>query len=230
MVGLDLEPPRAPLTHRIADLLQLSTALGQLVIGAATLSMQLSRDHAVPLEHREALGEEGLGDAGSALAELRERAAPGRKVPHDDRRPAFREELGGPGEGAVLSVVLHARSLSPLLSRLQVHFLGLLWSDPLSMLIPHVHRRLEESFYVLEGAFAFTCGDRDLDAKQGAFVMVARGLRHVHAGLGGGTLLTIWAPGGLEQMFLELGRLPAESITNAEVRAEIARRYDSVPV
>ncbi len=97
--------------------------------------------------------------------------------------------------------------------------------------IPHVHRRLEESFYVLEGAFAFTCGGRDLDAKQGAFVMVPRGSPHVmRAGPGGGTLLTIWAPGGLEQMFLELGGLPTESITNAEVRAEIARRYDSVPV
>ncbi len=31
-------------------------------------------------------------------------------------------------------------------------------------------------------------------------------------------------------MFLELGALPAETITDPKVRAEIAQRYDSVPV
>jgi hypothetical protein len=31
-------------------------------------------------------------------------------------------------------------------------------------------------------------------------------------------------------MFLELGGLPAETITDPKVRAEIAHRYDSVPV
>jgi len=97
--------------------------------------------------------------------------------------------------------------------------------------VPHVHRRLEESFYVLEGSFSFTCGDRDVEAKQGAFVMVPRGTVHImRAGPGGGALLTFWAPGGLEEMFLELGRLPADSLTNPDVRAEIARRHDSVPV
>jgi mannose-6-phosphate isomerase-like protein (cupin superfamily) len=97
--------------------------------------------------------------------------------------------------------------------------------------IPHVHMGMEESFYVLEGAFTFTCGDRQIDAKQGAFVMVPRGTSHViSAGKGGGALLTLFTPAGLEEMFLELGRLPAESITNPNVRAEIAQRHDSVPV
>lgn len=97
--------------------------------------------------------------------------------------------------------------------------------------VPHVHQRMEESFYVLEGTFAFTCADRDLEAREGAFVMVPRGTPHVMAaGPGGGRLLALFAPGGLEEMFLELGRLPADSITNPEVRAEIARRHDSVPV
>jgi mannose-6-phosphate isomerase-like protein (cupin superfamily) len=97
--------------------------------------------------------------------------------------------------------------------------------------VPHVHRRMEESFYVLEGTFAFTCGGHDFEAKEGAFVMVPRGTPHVmRAGPGGGALFALFTPGGLEEMFLELGRLPADSITNPEVRAEIARRYDSVPV
>ena len=97
--------------------------------------------------------------------------------------------------------------------------------------VPHMHREMEESFYVLEGGCSFTIGERDVDAKQGAFVMVPRGTPHlVSGGSGGGTLLTIFAPGGLEEMFLELGDLPAGSITDPQVRAEIAKRHDSVPV
>jgi mannose-6-phosphate isomerase-like protein (cupin superfamily) len=97
--------------------------------------------------------------------------------------------------------------------------------------IPHVHRGVEESFLVVDGNFRFTVGEREVDAAEGAFVLVPRGTRHViNAGEGGGALLTIWAPGGLERMFLELGELPADSITDPTVRAAIAERHDSVPV
>jgi hypothetical protein len=37
-------------------------------------------------------------------------------------------------------------------------------------------------------------------------------------------------PGGQEEMFYELGGLGADSLRNPAVRAEIAARYDSVPV
>jgi quercetin dioxygenase-like cupin family protein len=97
--------------------------------------------------------------------------------------------------------------------------------------VPHIHRSMEESFYVLEGTFAFTCGDLEVEAKEGAFLMVPRGTPHVmRAGPGGGRLLALFAPAGLEDMFLELGRLPVDSITNPGVRAEIASRHDSIPV
>ena len=97
--------------------------------------------------------------------------------------------------------------------------------------VPHVHERMEESFYVLEGNFVFTLGGREVEAKQGAFLMVPRGTPHVmRAGPGGGALLTLFTPAGLEKMFMELGRLPATSITDPKVRAEIAKRHDSVPV
>ncbi|MBW3658495.1 MAG: cupin domain-containing protein [Actinobacteria bacterium] len=97
--------------------------------------------------------------------------------------------------------------------------------------VPHVHRHMEESFYVLEGTFDFTCGGRTLRADQGDFLLVPRGTPHVMAaGPGGGALLVVFTPGGLEGMFLELGGLPGNSITDPAVRAEIASRYDSVPV
>ena len=97
--------------------------------------------------------------------------------------------------------------------------------------VPHVHERMEESFYVLEGAFVFTVGNREIEAKQGDFVMVPRGTPHVmRAEPGGGALLTLFTPGGLEKMFIELARLPAGSITDPLARAEISKRHDSIPV
>ena len=96
--------------------------------------------------------------------------------------------------------------------------------------MPHVHRHMEESFYVLEGTFDFTCGERELEAGPGAFLLVPRGTRHTfRAGPEGGALLAVFTPGGLEEMFLELGRLPPGAITDPAVRAEIATRFDSVP-
>lgn len=96
--------------------------------------------------------------------------------------------------------------------------------------VPHVHRQMEESFYVLDGTFTFTCGEREIEAAPGAFLVVPRGTRHLmRAGPGGGALLTFFTPGGLEEMFLELGRLPPDSITDPQVRAAIAQRHDSIP-
>lgn len=97
--------------------------------------------------------------------------------------------------------------------------------------VPHIHERMEESFYVLEGSFVFTLGDREVEADQSSFVMVPRGVPHlIRALAGGGALLAIFTPAGLERMFMELGQLPPASITDPKVRAEIARRHDSVPV
>lgn len=95
--------------------------------------------------------------------------------------------------------------------------------------VPHVHRDLDELFYIVDGAFIFTCDDDNYTAEAGALVMVPRGTRHVFSATRDGVVLVLWTPGGLEQMFLELGRLPADSITNPIVRAEISKRYDSIP-
>ena len=96
--------------------------------------------------------------------------------------------------------------------------------------VPHVHREMEESFYALSGRFTFTVEDREIEVREGGFLMVPRMTRHlIRCEEGGGTLLTLFTPAGLEDMFLELGRLPAGSITNPEVRAAIASRHDSVP-
>lgn len=96
--------------------------------------------------------------------------------------------------------------------------------------IPHVHQKTAESFLVMDGSFTFTIGDRTFEAGPGDFILVPPGTKHVlGGGAGGGTALVTWAPGGLEEMFIELSRLSAEAIRDPAVRAEIASRHDSVP-
>ena len=46
----------------------------------------------------------------------------------------------------------------------------------------------------------------------------------------GGRFLTLMVPGGLEEMFFELGTLPFNAIRDPAARAAISARYDSIPV
>jgi quercetin dioxygenase-like cupin family protein len=96
--------------------------------------------------------------------------------------------------------------------------------------VPHTHRDLDEFFYVVDGTFRFTCGELEMEAVPGSFLMVPRRTPHVFSAVTDGKVLVLWSPGGLEQMFLELGHLSPDSITNPAVRAEISKRYDSIPV
>jgi mannose-6-phosphate isomerase-like protein (cupin superfamily) len=96
--------------------------------------------------------------------------------------------------------------------------------------VPHVHQRTEESFFVLDGAFSFTLGAEEIQAGSGSFVLVPRGMSHVlRAAPGGGRLLTLWVPAGLEAMFVELSRMPPGSLRDPEVRKAISTRFDSIP-
>ena len=95
----------------------------------------------------------------------------------------------------------------------------------------HVHNLTNESFYVSAGSFIFAVDDREVRAEKGDYLMVPRGTPHMMTGgPDGGTLLTLMVPGGNEDMFMELSRLGPDSITNPAIRAEVASRYDSVPV
>lgn len=97
--------------------------------------------------------------------------------------------------------------------------------------IPHVHRGMEESFFVLDREFRFRIGDEQVDAAAGSYVLVPRDTPHaLAAGQGGGRLLTLMVPGGLEEMFFALSELPPGALTDPAARAAVAAKYDSVPV
>lgn len=97
--------------------------------------------------------------------------------------------------------------------------------------VPHLHRGFAESFFILDGAFSFTIGEQVVEATPGTYLLVPRETRHtITAAEGGGRFLTLMVPGGLEEMFFELGTLPPNAIRDPAARAAIAARYDSIPV
>jgi quercetin dioxygenase-like cupin family protein len=97
--------------------------------------------------------------------------------------------------------------------------------------VPHVHKRTQESFYVQKGYFTFEIGGQTIEAGPGDYVLVPKDTPHIlAAGTGGGTVLTLWVPGGLEDMFIELSQLSPDSIRDPKTRAEIAKRHDSIPL
>ena len=97
--------------------------------------------------------------------------------------------------------------------------------------VPHIHALSLEGFFVLDGRFTFTLGEDDFQAETGSFVLIPRGTRHLmRAEAGGGRFLTIWTPGGLEQMFVELSKLSPDALRDPDVRKAVSARFDSIPV
>jgi mannose-6-phosphate isomerase-like protein (cupin superfamily) len=91
----------------------------------------------------------------------------------------------------------------------------------------HVHRREEESFYILEGEFGFEVGQRHFVAGPGTFVLGPREIPHRfwNAGTSDGRFLLIISPAGLEPFFEEFSRLLAEAPDDLSRQAELADRY-----
>lgn len=76
---------------------------------------------------------------------------------------------------------------------------------------PHIHRREDETFYVLDGQIEFLLGGELVDAGPGDFVNVPRGTVHRFLNTGSETarLILTFTPAGIEQWFEEtLERAP----------------------
>ena len=77
----------------------------------------------------------------------------------------------------------------------------------------HFHPHDDESFFILEGHFAFQLDEQQIDATAGTFALVPRGTVHGYRNIGAtpGRLLVIVSPGDIhEQHFLHYGRQLAD--------------------
>jgi quercetin dioxygenase-like cupin family protein len=96
-----------------------------------------------------------------------------------------------------------------------------------------MHERTSKSFYVLEpaGSFDFVCDGQDVTSGPGDYLLIPiRSPHMISAHQGGGTLLSIFAPAGLQDMFKALSQFPRDSLRDPAARREISKNFDSVPL
>jgi len=91
---------------------------------------------------------------------------------------------------------------------------------------PHIHRREDETFYVLEGEITFQVGDNRRVARPGTFIHMPIGNQHAFKNETDqpAKMLISFAPAGLEGMFFEVGRdLAAGEMPDAPSPDEIEK-------
>ncbi len=99
---------------------------------------------------------------------------------------------------------------------------------------PHIHRHMEEMFYVLEGEVEILVGNQTVQGQPGAFVLVPRGTPHAFANRGStpANLLIMFSPAGEREKYFEgLAQLMKNGQTpDREALLELMRRFDQEPV
>lgn len=94
----------------------------------------------------------------------------------------------------------------------------------------HVHERLEETWYVLEGELEFQLGDETVRAAAGATVFVPPQVPHAFANRGDvpARFLLILSPPGHDRYFDELAEILAvDGPPDSDAIADLRRRYDT---
>jgi quercetin dioxygenase-like cupin family protein len=98
-------------------------------------------------------------------------------------------------------------------------------SPPGSVVPPHFHHRTDEIIYVLEGAYQFRIGEKNITAKQGDLLVIPRGTTHSFGNSSGASskMLAIITPSGFENFFAEIDKLEAPEM--AEI-IELGKKND----
>lgn len=99
---------------------------------------------------------------------------------------------------------------------------------------PHIHRHMEEMFYVLEGEVEILVGHQKVQGQPGAFVLVPRGTPHAFANRGTkpAKLLIMFTPAGEREKYFEgLAELMKNGQKpDKEALLELMRQFDQEPV
>ena len=97
---------------------------------------------------------------------------------------------------------------------------------------PHVHRREDEAFFLLDGSLTVRVGDEEFSARPGSLVFCPRDVPHLlTVESDEARMLVLCTPGGLERMFVELGRpapertLPPPEAPDVDRVVSVAARF-----
>jgi len=91
----------------------------------------------------------------------------------------------------------------------------------------HTHDAEDETFWIVEGSYAFQLDDDEVSAGAGDMVFVPRLVRHRFRCRSDGRMLLLYTPGGFEGFFAE--RASAESVRGGSLQVDeidaIGRKY-----
>ena len=95
---------------------------------------------------------------------------------------------------------------------------------------PHIHRREDEAFFVLEGEITFILGDTKVMAKPGTFIHGPRGIPHAFKNEGNvpARMLILVTPPGFEKFIAEMAQpvasfeSPPTPVTPADIHKLLA--------
>lgn len=95
---------------------------------------------------------------------------------------------------------------------------------------PHIHRREDEAFFVLEGEITFLLGDRKVVAKPGSFIQGPRGIPHAFKNESNAParMLILVTPPGFEKFLQEFAQpiasfeAPPTPVTPADIEKLLA--------
>ncbi len=92
----------------------------------------------------------------------------------------------------------------------------------------HVHERLSDMFYVLEGTLTFALDGEHVDLPAGSFVCVPPGVPHTFSNRSDAPVrfLNFSTPGGWENYMRELAAVLAKDNPTPEEIGQVASRYD----
>jgi mannose-6-phosphate isomerase-like protein (cupin superfamily) len=93
---------------------------------------------------------------------------------------------------------------------------------------PHVHERLHDMLYVLDGTLTMRLGDATIELPPGSFVCVPPGVVHTFSNPGEAPvrILNFNTPAGWENYMRDLDAALATGTPSQQDIAEIASRYD----
>jgi uncharacterized cupin superfamily protein len=97
----------------------------------------------------------------------------------------------------------------------------------------HLHSRIEEQFYVLDGEMELRAGDRLITGRAGTFVSVPQGVAHAFANRSDrpARLLLVATPPGHERYFAELAEiLSRDGAPDPDEIADLRARFDTTQV
>lgn len=99
---------------------------------------------------------------------------------------------------------------------------------------PHIHKKMEEIFYVADGEVEFLVGDRRVTARKGTIAVVPRGTAHAFSNPGAQTsvLHIMFCPAGYREKYFEgLAELTKGGRTpDAQALLKLMKSFDQEPV